>query len=115
VMLLTDSQSVVPVKRAGDAVVAFAEGRGDGLLRIRLINLGVNPLKPGDVFVTSGAGGYYRPGIAVGIVAELTEDGALARLIANPEAADIVAVEPIWQPGAVAAAATPVETDLRAP
>jgi len=115
VMLLTDSQSVVPVKRAGDAVVAFAEGRGDGLLRIRLINLGINPLKPGDVFVTSGAGGYYRPGIAVGIVVELTEDGALARLIANPEAADIVAVEPIWQPGAVAAATTPVETDLRAP
>ena len=30
--------------------LGIAEGRGDGLLRIRLINLGINPLKPGDVF-----------------------------------------------------------------
>jgi len=112
VLLLTDSESVLPVRRASDEVVAFAEGRGDGLLRIRLINLGINPLKPGDVFVTSGAGGYYRPGIAVAILTEKTDDGGLARLVSDPAAADFVAIEPIFEPEAVAALQTPVEQEL---
>ncbi len=112
VMLLTDSQSVLPVRRAQDDVVAFAEGRGDRLLRIRLINLGINPLKPGDVFVTSGAGGYYRPGTAVAIVSSLTNDGALAQIISDPAATDFVAVDPVWQPKAVQGAATPAEQEL---
>ncbi|MFA9199696.1 MAG: rod shape-determining protein MreC [Cypionkella sp.] len=108
VLLLADSESVIPVRRSSDEVVAFAEGRGDGRLRIRLINLGINPLKKGDVFVTSGAGGYYRPGIAVAIVQQVTADGAVAAVISDPAATDFVAVEPIWQPRAVAAARTPV-------
>lgn len=109
VLLLTDSQSVLPVRLADGNAVAFAEGRGDSLLRIRLINLGINPLKPGDVFVTSGAGGYYPPGIAVAIVSQTTEDGALARIISDPAATDYVSVEAIWQPEAIRAADTPVE------
>ena len=112
IMLLTDSQSVLPVRRAQDDVVALAEGRGDGLLRIRLINLGINPLKIGDVFVTSGSGGYYRPGVAVAVVAELTNDGALGRIISDPAATDFVSVGPIWQPEAITGAATPVEQEL---
>ncbi|KPP93216.1 rod shape-determining protein MreC [Erythrobacter sp. HL-111] len=103
IMLLTDSESVLPVRRAGDNTVAFAEGRGDGLLRIRLINLGLNPLKVGDVFVTSGAGGYYRPGVAVAVLSELTADGGLGRLIADPSATDFVSIEPIYEGEAVAA------------
>jgi rod shape-determining protein MreC len=109
VLLLADTESVIPVRRSKDEVVAFAEGRGDGKLRIRLINLGINPLKKGDVFVTSGAGGYYRPGIAVAIVQEVTNDGAVAAVISDPAATDFVSVEPIWQPRAVAAAQTPVD------
>jgi rod shape-determining protein MreC len=109
VLLLADSESVVPVRRSKDNVVAFAEGRGDGRVRIRLINLGINPLKKGDVFVTSGAGGYYHPGIAVAIVQQVTSDGAVAAVISDPAATDFVAVEPIWQPEAVKAAQTPVE------
>lgn len=109
VLLLTDSESVLPVRRARDSVVAFAEGRGDGLLRIRLINLGINPLKVGDLFVTSGAGGYYRPGIAVAILTEKSADGGLARIVSDPAATDFVAVMPIFEPEAVKVAATPVE------
>ena len=112
VLLLTDSESVLPVRRASDEIVAFAEGRGDGLLRIRLINLGLNPLEVDDVFVTSGAGGYYRPGVAVAVLTEITDDGGVARLIADPAATDFVSVEPIWQPGAVDGAATPIELEL---
>ena len=109
VLLLTDSESVLPVRLTDDNVVAFAEGRGDGLIRVRLINLGINPLEVGDVLVTSGAGGFYRPGIAVAVVAEITDDGGLARMISDPAATDYVAVEPIWQPDAVRGAQTPSE------
>ena len=103
VLLLTDSESVLPVRRAKDEVIAFAEGRGDGLLRIRLVNLGINPLKVGDLMVTSGAGGYYRPGVAVAVIAKTTPDGGIARLVADPSATNFVAVEPVHQPAAVAA------------
>jgi rod shape-determining protein MreC len=101
VMLLTDSESLVPVRRSTDDIVAFAQGQADGTLRIRLINLGLNPLKKGDVFVTSGAGGLFRPNIAVAIVTGLTKDGAVARMLSNPAATDYVAVEPVWKPEAI--------------
>lgn len=112
VLLLTDTESILPVRRAKDEVVAFAEGRGDGLLRIKLINLGLNPLSPGDVFVTSGAGGYYPPGIAVAILTETTDDGGLARIVSDPAATDYVSVEPIYEPDAALGAATPIEREL---
>ena len=93
--------------RTSDALREFdcgiAEGRGDGLLRIGLINLGINPLKVGDVFVTSGAGGYYRPGVAVAVLTETAPDGGIARLIAEPSATNYVVVEPIYEPSAVEA------------
>ena len=101
VMLLADSESMVPVRRSTDDVVAFAQGQADGTLRIRLINLGINPLRKGDVFVTSGAGGVFPPNIAVAVVDTVTKDGAVARMLSNPAATDYVAVEPIWQPDAI--------------
>ena len=97
VLLLSDAESTVPVRRASDEVVAFAEGRADGSLQVRLINLGINPLEEGDVLVTSGAGGLYKPGVAVAVVSEITRDGAIARLLANPAATDFVVIDPIWQ------------------
>ena len=112
VLLLTDSESVLPVRRAKDNVIAFAEGRGDGLIRIRLINLGINPLEEGDVMVTSGAGGFYQPGIAVAVITRKTDDGGDARLIADPAGTDFVSIEPIWQPEAVIGAETPIEREL---
>jgi rod shape-determining protein MreC len=102
VLLLTDSESLVPVRRAKDNVVAFAEGRSDGSLRLRLVNLGLNPLRPGDVFVTSGAGGLFPPNVPVAIAMQLTKDGAIGQVLANPAATDVVAVMPVWQPAAVA-------------
>jgi rod shape-determining protein MreC len=103
VLLLTDAASIVPVRRAQDDVAGLTEGLADGTLRIRLNNLGINPLKPGDVFVTSGAGGIFPPGIAVAVVAKVNRDGAIARVLANPAATPYVAVDPVWQPAAVEA------------
>lgn len=96
VMLITDTESVVPVRRAKDGVAGFAQGRGDGTLQIRLINLGINPLKRGDTFVTSGSGGLYRPNTPIAIVASVTSDGAIAHLISDPANNDYVIVEPMW-------------------
>ena len=115
VMLLTDSESMVPVRRASDDVVAFAEGRPDGSLRLRLINLGLNPLKKGDVFVTSGAGGLFRPNSPVAVVGEVTRDGAIARLLSNPAATDFVSIEPVWQSQAVELLREPVGDSDAAP
>lgn len=109
VLLLTDSQSVVPVRLARTDVAAFAEGRGDGLIQVRLINLGINPIRKGDLLVTSGTGGYFAPGIAVAIVTAITSDGALARMVSDPAATDYVVVTPPWQGETVRAAQTPVE------
>lgn len=96
VMLVTDSESMVPVRRAKDGISAFARGLGDGTLQLGLNNLGPNPLKPGDVFVTSGQGGLFRPGIAVAVVMEPNRDGAVARVLSDPATSDYVMVDRPW-------------------
>lgn len=98
VLLITDTESVVPVRRARDGVPAFAQGVGDGTIRIRLLNLGLNPLRLGDVMVTSGSGGLYRPGTPIAVVAQLLRDGAIARVLSNPSDTDYVVVERAWAP-----------------
>lgn len=100
VMLITDTESVVPVRRASDGVPAFATGRADGTLQLRLITLGLNPLKRGDAIVTSGSGGLYWPGTALAVVTEVTRDGAIARPLSDPGSTEFVEVQPLWnQPG----------------
>ena len=97
VLLVTDPENVVPVRRASDGIAAFSEGLADGRLRLRLINIGVNPLRRGDVFVTSGSGGIYRPGIPVAQVEALLSDGAIARIVSDPAASEFVLVEHVFQ------------------
>ncbi len=102
ILLITDADNVVPVKRARDGLVAFAQGRSDGRIDIRLINIGINDLKPGDIMVTSGNGGLYRPNTPVAIIESKTSDGALAYPLSNPAASDFVIVEPVYLPEIVA-------------
>ncbi|WP_423142401.1 rod shape-determining protein MreC [Parablastomonas sp. CN1-191] len=97
ILLVTDQQSVVPVRRARDGIPAFATGRGDGTIQLRLISLGINPLHVGDAFVTSGAGGLYHPDIGFAVVVRLLPDGAIARPLADPGTTEFVTVEPIWE------------------
>jgi rod shape-determining protein MreC len=96
VLLITDPESVVPVRRATDGVPAFATGRADGQLQVRLINLGLNPLKVGDVMVASGSGGLYRPNTPVAMISRLTRDGGVARVLSDPAASEFVIVEEAW-------------------
>jgi len=97
VLLITDSESSIPVRRASDGIQAYANGRGDGTLQIRLAITGLNPLKPGDAIVTTGSGGIYRPGEAVAVVVSLTNDGAIARPLSDPALTEFVAVEPLFE------------------
>ncbi|MCA1662228.1 MAG: rod shape-determining protein MreC [Novosphingobium sp.] len=97
VLLVTDGENVVPLRRARDGIAAFSEGLADGRLRLRLIDVGVNPLKRGDVFVTSGSGGIYQPGIPVAQVESLTPDGAIARILSDPAASEFVIVDRVFQ------------------
>jgi len=98
VLLITDSESLVPVRRATDGVPALAQGAGDGTVRIRLINLGINPLKVGDVMVTSGSGGLYRPNTPMVVLDKILRDGAIGRVLANPSDTDFALVEKTWAP-----------------
>jgi rod shape-determining protein MreC len=98
VLLLSDSENVVPVRRARDGVVAFSQGRGDGRVDIKLIDIGINPFKVGDVMVTSGNGGIYPPNVPVAIIERLTSDGAIGKLLANPAGTDFVIVQEMYEP-----------------
>ncbi|QQV75942.1 rod shape-determining protein MreC [Sphingomonas aliaeris] len=98
VLLITDAESRVPVRRTRDGLVALADGRGDGLLQINAGTLSNVSLAPGDVFVTSGNGGIYAPGIPVARVIERGQDSARARSFARPNTLDFALVQDIFLP-----------------
>ena len=106
VLLLSDPESIVPVRRTRDGLPALAAGRGDGLLDIRSASLANVGFEPGDVFVTSGIGGIYAPNIPVARVLKRARDTALARTFAQPDTLDFALVQQAFMPD-VATAATP--------
>jgi len=72
VLLMTDINSRIPavVESTGDRAIV----RGDNSSRPVLQFLPDNsPVSPGDRIVTSGHGGVYPPGLAVGTVAQASE------------------------------------------
>jgi rod shape-determining protein MreC len=92
VLLLIDPESIVPVRRTRDGAPGFATGRGDGFLDVKPIALGNADYAPGDVLVTSGAGGIFPPNIPVAKVMSRNRDGALAQPYAAPDALDYALV-----------------------
>lgn len=98
VLLVIDAESVVPVRRTRDGRPALAAGRGDGQIDIRAIDTGDPGFRRGDLFVTSGAGGLYAPGVPVATIAERTRDGGLAKPIASPSALDFAIVSRAFMP-----------------
>lgn len=92
VLLAIDPESIIPVRRLRDGMPAIATGRGDGLIEVRVAGIANMPYRAGDVFVTSGAGGIYPPGIPVARVMRNARDTAEARPLANPDALDFAMV-----------------------
>jgi rod shape-determining protein MreC len=93
VLLLTDSQNIVPVRRAKDNIAAISTGLDDGTVEIRSLSPGNNPFRPGDVMVTTGAGGLYSPNIPVAIVVTQRNGMAIAVPLASPARVDAVVVQ----------------------
>ncbi|MHA1564513.1 MAG: rod shape-determining protein MreC [Alphaproteobacteria bacterium] len=82
ILLLTDLNSRVPVvvESTGDRAILA----GNNSPRPDLLYLSPNtPLIPGSRLLTSGHGGVFPPGLAVGIVAEVTETGITVQPLAD--------------------------------
>lgn len=100
VLLLTDGASNVPVQLARDGTPAMATGRGDGTIEVKPLELGENPFKRGDIFVTSGTGGIYAPNIPVAMVVQADRDKTIARPLADPARIDFATVQALYEPAA---------------
>ncbi len=97
VLLLTDAESLIPVRRTRDGLPAIAAGRGDGALEVRSVTTNVR-FVPGDLFVTTGTGGIYPPGTPAARVTRAGVDAAEARPIAQPDGLDFALVERPFMP-----------------
>lgn len=111
VLLITDGASNVPVRLVRGGIPAMATGRGDGTLDIKPLEVGQNPFRRGDIFVTSGTGGIFGPNIPTAIVIRVGRDETIARPLANPGRADFAIVQNIYMP----TAETPLDADQAAP
>lgn len=109
VLLVSDRASIVPARilRSGQPVIS--QGRGDGTIDLRPLEVGRNPFRPGDIIITSGTGGLYPPLIPVARVARLDDDGAIAVPLADPASTSFAIVEPPYEPDAIAEETAPPE------
>jgi rod shape-determining protein MreC len=98
VLLVTDPDSTIPVRRASDGLPAIVTGRGDGTLDVRAANAAANPFRPGDLLVTSGTGGVFPPNIPIGRITQIGRDSATAAPVSNPDMADFVMVLRVFLP-----------------
>jgi len=98
VLLITDPDSLIPVRRTRDGMPAIAAGRGDGRIDIRSVNATNVRFAAGDMFVTSGTGGLYWPGVPVGQVERSGADSVVALPYAAPDALDFALVEQPFMP-----------------
>jgi rod shape-determining protein MreC len=102
VLLVSDRSSIVPARmlRGGQSVIS--QGRGDGTVDLRPLEVGRNPFKRGDIVVTSGTGGLYPPLVPIARVIRLDDDGAIARPLADPANTSFAVVEGPYEPEAMA-------------
>ncbi len=88
VQLISDTDIYVPLRRLSDGIPALAVGKGNGLLELRPLAFGNTPFRKNDLFVTSGTGGVYRPGIPVAISLGQGREGVRAAPLADPAGLD---------------------------
>jgi len=105
VLLVSDRTSIVPARLLRTGIPVIAQGRGDGTVEVRPLEVGRNPFKPGDLIISSGTGGLYPPLVPVARVVKLKDDGAIALPLADPSQISFAIVEPPYEPAAIAAAA----------
>jgi len=103
VLLVSDRANIVPARLLRGGIPVIVQGRGDGTIDVRPLEVGRNPFKRGDIIITSGTGGLYPPLVAIGRVVKLNDDGAIALPLADPSTTSFAIVEPPFEPTAVAA------------
>ena len=108
VLLISDRSNIVPARilRGGQPVIS--QGRGDGTVDLRPLEVGRNPFRRGDIVVTSGTGGLYPPLVPVARVVRLDDDGAIAVPLADPANTSFAVVEAPYEPEAQAAEPRPL-------
>ncbi|HEX8838956.1 MAG TPA: rod shape-determining protein MreC [Sphingomicrobium sp.] len=103
VLLVSDRANIVPARLLRGGIPVIVQGRGDGTMDVRPLEVGRNPFKRGDIIITSGTGGLYPPLVPIGRVAKLDDDGAVALPLADPSKISFAVVESPFEPAAVAA------------
>jgi len=102
VLLVSDRTSIVPGRLLRSGIPVIAQGRGDGTIEVRPLEVGRNPFKPGDLIISSGTGGLYPPLVPVARVVRLKGDGAIGLPLADPASTSFAIVEPPFEPAAMA-------------
>src|SRR3954471_7957605 len=110
-LLVSDRANIVPARLLRNGIPVIAQGRGDGTIDVRPLEVGRNPFRRGDIIITSGTGGLYPPLVPIARVVKLDDDGAVALPLADPSTTSFAIVEPPFEPTAVAAENTPVATE----
>ncbi|HEX4799785.1 MAG: rod shape-determining protein MreC [Myxococcales bacterium] len=111
VLLISDRSSIVPARLLRNGMPVIAQGRGDGTIDVRPLQVGRNPFRPGDIIITSGTGGLYPPLVPVAKVVKLNDDGAIGVPLADPANTSFAIVEPPFEPAAIAAEKAPTTAD----
>lgn len=113
VLLVSDRANIVPARLLRNGIPVIAQGRGDGTIDVRPLEVGRNPFRRGDIIITSGTGGLYPPLVPIARVVKLDDDGALALPLADPATTSFAIVERPFEPTAVAAESAPAAGDTR--
>ncbi len=102
VLLVSDRANIVPSRllRTGQAVIC--QGRGDGTVELKPLEVGRNPFHRGDIVITSGTGGLYPPLVPIARVIRLDGDNAIAVPLADPGGVSFAIVEQPYEPEATA-------------
>jgi rod shape-determining protein MreC len=111
VLLVSDRANIVPARLLRNGIPVIAQGRGDGTIDVRPLEVGRNPFKRGDIIITSGTGGLYPPLVPIARVVKLDDDGAVALPLADPATTSFAIVEQPFEPAAVAAENVPAAAD----
>ena len=109
ILLVSDRSNIVPARLLRDGIPVISQGRGDGTVDVRPLEVGRNPFRRGDIIVTSGTGGLYPPLVPIARVVKLDDDGAIAIPLADPANTSFAIVEPAFEPDALTEAAKDAE------
>ena len=109
ILLVSDRSNIVPARLLRDGIPVISQGRGDGTVDVRPLEVGRNPFRRGDIIGTSGTGGLYPPLVPIARVVKLDDDGAIAIPLADPANTSFAIVEPAFEPDALTEAAKDAE------